>query len=51
MPFRGKPNYPTYLPYVAKHIAELRAATVEEIAKLSSDNFFRLFAAHLQPCG
>ena len=44
MPFRGKPNYPTYLPYVAKHIAELRNTTVDEIAKLSTANFFSLFA-------
>jgi TatD DNase family protein len=48
MPFRGKPNYPTYLPYVAQKIAELRGTTVEEIAKLSSANFFNLFAAQLQ---
>ena len=47
MPFRGKPNYPTYLPYVAQHIAELRDTTVEAVAKQSSDNFFSLFAAHL----
>ncbi len=51
MPFRGKPNYPTYLPYVAKHIAELRNTTVEEIAKLSSANFFSLFAAQFKANG
>ena len=47
MPFRGKPNYPTYVGYVAEHIAELRGITVDEAAKLSSDNFFRLFAGSL----
>lgn len=46
-PFRGKPNYPTYVRYVAEHIAELRNTTVEEVAKLSSDNFYRLFAGSL----
>ena len=43
VPFRGKPNYPTYVPYVAEHIAELRNTSVEEIARLSSDNFNTLF--------
>lgn len=43
MPFRGKPNYPAYVRYVAEHIAELRGATVEEIARQSRENFYRLF--------
>lgn len=43
VPFRGKPNYPTYVPYVAEHLAELRETTVEEIGKLSSNNFKTLF--------
>ncbi len=43
VPFRGKPNYPTYVPYVAEHIAELRGTSVENIAKISSDNFNKLF--------
>lgn len=43
-PYRGKPNYPTYVRYVAEHIAELRACSVEEIAQLSSQNFYRLFS-------
>jgi len=47
VPFRGKPNYPTYVPYVAEHIAELRETTVENIAKLSSNNFNTLF--NLEP--
>ncbi|NOR68656.1 MAG: YchF/TatD family DNA exonuclease [Methylomarinum sp.] len=43
VPFRGKPNYPTYVRYVAEHLAELRGVTVEEIARLSTDNFNALF--------
>jgi len=43
VPFRGKPNYPTYVRYVAEHLAELRATTVEEIARLSTENFNMLF--------
>jgi TatD DNase family protein len=44
VPFRGKPNYPTYVRYVAEHIAELRGVSVDEVARLSTENFFRLFA-------
>jgi TatD DNase family protein len=43
VPFRGKPNYPTYVRYVAEQIAELRKTSVEEIATLSTDNFNVLF--------
>ncbi len=46
MPFRGKPNYPLYVPYVAEHIAGLRDTSVENIARLSSDNFKTLFNLH-----
>ncbi|WP_031433434.1 TatD family hydrolase [Methylomarinum vadi] len=43
VPFRGKPNYPIYVRYVAEHLAELRSTTVEEIAAQSSRNFHALF--------
>lgn len=42
-PFRGKPNYPLYVRYVAEKLAELRQTSVEEIAEQSSANFHRLF--------
>ena len=42
-PYRGQTNSPALVPWVAKHIAELRGVSVEEIAKVSSDNFDRLF--------
>ena len=44
VPYRGKPNYPTYVRHVAEHIAELRDTTVDAIAELSRNNFYRLFA-------
>ncbi|QPK63448.1 TatD family hydrolase [Methylomonas sp. LL1] len=44
VPYRGKPNYPTYVRHVAEHIAELRGSSLEEIAELSRTNFYRLFA-------
>jgi TatD DNase family protein len=43
VPFRGKPNYPTYVRQVAECIAQLRETTVEHIAELSSQNFRTLF--------
>ena len=43
VPFRGKPNYPIYVRYVAEHVAELRSSTVEAIALQSSRNFHTLF--------
>lgn len=42
-PFRGKPNYPTYVRYVAEYIAELRGVSLSQIAALSTDNFYSLF--------
>jgi TatD DNase family protein len=42
-PFRGKPNYPLYVHYVAQQLATLRNTTIEEIAKQSTANFYRLF--------
>ena len=43
VPFRGKPNYPTYVCYVAEQLAQLRNTSVREIEKLSAENFYSLF--------
>jgi len=43
VPYRGKTNNPSYVPFVAKQLAEVRGVSVEEIAQASSDNFSRLF--------
>ena len=43
VPFRGKPNYPLYVHYVAEFLAQLRNTNVEEIAEQSSRNFRTLF--------
>lgn len=42
-PFRGKPNYPTYVQYVAQQLAILRGTTIEEIAAQSTANYYALF--------
>ena len=45
VPFRGKPNYPTYVRYVAEHIAELRNSRINKIAEQSTNNYYSLFHA------
>jgi TatD DNase family protein len=44
VPYRGKLNNPSYVPYVARQIAELRGLTVEAVGELTSRNFEMLFA-------
>lgn len=44
VPFRGKPNQPAYVPYIAEKIAELKNISVEEVAQQTTQNFFDLFA-------
>jgi TatD DNase family protein len=43
VPYRGKPNYPLYVRYVAEQIAELRGMTFNQVAEQSSRNFRTLF--------
>ena len=43
MPYRGKTNNPSYVPYVAKLIAELKNESLETIAHATSRNFEQLF--------
>ena len=43
VPYRGKTNNPSYVPFVAKILAELRGMTPEQVGELTSRNFDRLF--------
>ena len=43
VPKRGKPNYPAYVRYVAECMAETRDISFEEIARITKENFKRLF--------
>jgi TatD DNase family protein len=43
MPYRGKTNQPGYVVHVAEEIARLRNISFEEVARATTDNFFRLF--------
>jgi TatD DNase family protein len=49
VPFRGKPNEPAYVRYVAEEIASLRSQSVETIHQATSDNFFSLFTHAKRP--
>ena len=43
MPYRGKTNNPSYVPFVAKKIAEIKGLDVEEVGSVTSSNFDNLF--------
>ncbi len=43
MPYRGKTNNPSYVPFVAKQLSETRMESLEIIANATSRNFERLF--------
>jgi TatD DNase family protein len=43
VPHRGKTNQPAYVRYVAEQIAALHNLPVEEVARISTNNFIKLF--------
>jgi TatD DNase family protein len=45
VPYRGKVNNPSYVPYVAAQVAELRGMSREAIGEVTSRNFETLFSA------
>lgn len=47
VPYRGKTNNPSYVPFVAKQLAALKNCSVEAIAEATSNNFNRLFSGVL----
>ncbi len=44
VPFRGKSNQPAYVEYVARLVAELKGLTYEEVALITTQNYFDLFS-------
>ncbi len=43
VPYRGKTNEPAYVKHVAERLAEVRGATFDHIAEVTTNNFFQLF--------
>jgi len=49
MPYRGKTNNPSYVPYVARQVADLKGCSAELIGEHTSRNFERLFPVNKAP--
>jgi TatD DNase family protein len=43
MPYRGKPNQPAYTANTLACLAEIKGVSIEEMSRVTSDNFFQLF--------
>ena len=43
VPYRGKPNSPAYTYYVAEKLAEIRNTSIDNIARVTTQNFNQLF--------
>lgn len=49
VPKRGRSNQPAYVRYVAECVAEVRGESFEDLARITTDNFYRLFGRPLAP--
>lgn len=43
VPYRGKPNESSYLVYIAQKVADLKLTSIEEVARITTENSKRLF--------
>jgi TatD DNase family protein len=43
VPFRGKPNESSYLRYIAQKVADLKQISIEEVARITTENSVRVF--------
>jgi TatD DNase family protein len=48
-PYRGKINEPSYVVHTARVLAEVKGVTPDELARATTDNFFRLFKKMPRP--
>jgi len=48
-PYRGKPNEPAYVRHTAQYLADLRKISLEKLAAVTTENFFRLFKGAPKP--
>ncbi len=49
IPHRGKTNEPAFTRHVAECVARLKQVPLEEVARVTTDNFFRLFSKATRP--
>ena len=47
VPYRGKTNNPSYVPWVAQQVASVRGMAVQDVAQITSRNFDTLFSGVL----
>lgn len=43
LPHRGKPNEPAYTRFTAEKLAEIKGVSFDDVARVTTDNFFKLF--------
>ena len=43
VPLRGKSNEPSYIIHTIRFLSELKKLSFEELSKITTDNFFKLF--------
>jgi TatD DNase family protein len=51
VPMRGKRNEPGFVVHTAAKLAEIKGISVDELARATSENFFRLFTKARPPEG
>lgn len=49
IPHRGKPNEPAFVRHTAEKLAELKGISLETLAQMTTDNFFKLFTKAKRP--
>ena len=49
VPYRGKPNEPSYVVKTLETLAQVKGVSVADMAAITSDNFFRLFSKAPRP--
>lgn len=49
VPMRGRRNEPAYVAHVAAKLAEIKNLSADEVATITTDNFFRLFSKARDP--
>jgi TatD DNase family protein len=48
-PYRGKRNEPAYVAETAKILADVKGVSADEMARITTDNFFRVFSKAKRP--